>query len=303
MLGYIALFSKLLNLLIPRLTFTVFIFIIFAGAFWAKIIFNTNFLTALLISFGVVWIVFLNVNPYKLGSNKYTILENVPEQYLPREVMLADMDVYGAKYPVILKPVTCARTGFGIHVIHDVDEMNDIIQKIDVSSYMVQEYSSYDREVGILYENGRILSIVEKNGNEKVRKWCFHEEGCTHREDLVTPELEKVIADISCGIPNFNMGRFDIRFENDESFMKGQDFHILEINGTMGFDLRKDTEDHVGSVFIGHGWFWRRFLMGLGNIITLRGYDPLTLVMVMGTTMINTVSCKGDWEKMFALYT
>ena len=99
------------------------------------------------------------------------------------------------------------------------------------------------------------------------------------------------------------MGRFDIRFENDESFMKGQDFHILEINGTMGFDLRKDTEDHIGSVFIGHGWFWRRFLVGLGNIITLRGYDPLTLVMVMGTTIINTASCKGDWEKMFALYT
>lgn len=303
MLGYIALCSKLLNATLPRLTFTVFLFVIFAGAFWIKFIFKMPYAPALFISFLIIWIIFLNVNPYKVGSNKYTILENIPEQYLPREVMLEDLDVYSAKYPIILKPVTCARTGFGIHVVRDVDEMDKIISKIDIKSYMVQEYSDYNNEVGILYENGKIVSIVQKNGNQKVRKWCFHEEGCTHREDLNTPELENILVQISRRIPDFNVGRFDIRFENDESFMKGQNFHILEVNGTMGFDLRKDTEDHVGSILIGHAWFWKRILTGLGNIVSLRGYDPITLITVMMMTIYNTISCSMDWEKVFALYT
>jgi len=303
MLEYFAIFSKLLNITAPRLTFTVFLFIILAGAFWIKFFLKINFLLAILTSFSIVWIVFLNVNPYDMGTNKYTVLENIPKHYLPREIMLDDLDVYSAKYPIILKPVTCARTGFGIHVVNDTEELNEIKSKIYTRSYMVQEYSGYNREVGLLYEKGRIVSIVEKNGDEKVRKWCFHEEGCTNREDLITPELERVIVSISQSIPNFNMGRFDIRFENDETFMKGQDFHILEVNGTMGFDLTKDTEGHFNSIMVGHTWFWKRFLVGLENIVTLRGYDPLTLVFVMVTSILNTMSCQGDWEKLFALYT
>ena len=61
---------------------------------------------------------------------------------------------------------------------------------------------------------------------------------------LITPKLNRIIDNISHRIPNFYVGRFDIRFYNISDLNKGK-FYILEVNGNMGFDLRKDSLFHI----------------------------------------------------------
>ncbi len=49
--------------------------------------------------------------------------------------------------------------------------------------------------------------------------------------DIITPEIEARIDEISRALPKFYFGRFDIRFSDEESFRRGKNFQIVEING------------------------------------------------------------------------
>jgi membrane protein DedA with SNARE-associated domain len=48
---------------------------------------------------------------------------------------------------------------------------------------------------------------------------------------LVTPELEARFDEIARSMPDFYFGRFDARFQDEESFRRGENFKIVEING------------------------------------------------------------------------
>jgi len=50
----------------------------------------------------------------------------------------------------------------------------------------------------------------------------------------ITPELVKRFDEISRSMPEFYYGRYDVRFESVESFRRGENFRIIEINGAGG---------------------------------------------------------------------
>lgn len=265
-----------------------------------------HIIPSLLISFIIIWIIFLNVNPYTTDQNKYTILDNIPKEFVPPMSMLADVqDVTQLNYPVILKPVVCARTG---NDVRKLDSPNEFGSVSGAKDYMIQAYSPYEREVGVLYErmpwekNGRIVSIIEKLGRNPIRKWCFGDDECKNRQDLITPQFQSKIDEISKMIPNFYTGRYDIRYQDDASIAIAKNFHIVEVNGTMGFDLAKSTEDFFDVSLINQRWFWSRMVIGFYNILSLNGYSPLNLGKVMILTITNAMKC-GDWEKVFSMYT
>ncbi len=49
--------------------------------------------------------------------------------------------------------------------------------------------------------------------------------------DYITPALTQTIDDIARTIPNYNFGRFDVRFESLEKLRQGEGFTIIEFNG------------------------------------------------------------------------
>jgi hypothetical protein len=71
---------------------------------------------------------------------------------------------------------------------------------------------------------GEVLKLVE-TGN--------HAQGCIFRDGghLRTDALERVIENISRKVPGFYIGRYDIRYENEEDFKQGRNFQIVELNG------------------------------------------------------------------------
>lgn len=58
--------------------------------------------------------------------------------------------------------------------------------------------------------------------------------GSVYRDvtERVTPALEAAIDEIARDVKGFHFGRFDIRFRDLDAFLQGQDFQIVELNGS-----------------------------------------------------------------------
>jgi hypothetical protein len=70
-------------------------------------------------------------------------------------------------------------------------------------------------------ENVRLVSV----GNHC--KGAIFKDGAPHITPAMTEAFEKVAREM----PEFYFGRFDVRFGSLESFKRGEDFYILEVNG------------------------------------------------------------------------
>ena len=273
-----------------------------------KYFFKTNIKLSIFISFIIVWILFLNVNPYEYNQNKFSILEYIPSQYIPKMSMLKNTNIHNLQYPVIFKPVKCARNGNNVELINNISEATAYLEKNNnINEIMVQTFVPYKNEVGILYEKNIKSIVIKYSKNSAVNDGsCYdgYKSNCKEISHLITPELNNVIKNISNHIPNFNVGRYDIKYKDLNSLLKGTDFYILEVNGTMGFDLRKNFLRYFGIEYIYYPerWFLYRQLQGLQNIITLKGYNPIKLIQIMLLTIHNSIGCM-DWEKLFAIYT
>lgn len=305
-MGYFAGFFNIIGiplivaLIIPKLTLSKRIFVFFAV-------------------FITIWILSLNVNPYNLqDNNKYAILRHLPSEYLPKMRLIRSMDdihyIYSTfQFPIIIKPTVCDGSGRRIVRLESINQLFNWAEKnrgvfgssprLD-QQYMVQEVIKGEVELGILVEKMpyekyvSIVSIVEKTGNSPIRKGC-EDIHCVRRDDLV-PILQPALRKISAQIPNFNVGRYDIR-STEQDLRKGR-FQICEINGLYGFDLRCWTADSILYTFYLHErWFISRVIIGLTNILMLRGYSPANLLRVMWITFNNTIECR-DHEKFHALY-
>lgn len=60
-----------------------------------------------------------------------------------------------------------------------------------------------------------------------------HSQGTLFRDgsDLMTPRLEQAVREIASEFEGFDFGRFDLRYESDESLKRGEGFGVVELNG------------------------------------------------------------------------
>jgi glutathione synthase/RimK-type ligase-like ATP-grasp enzyme len=259
----------------------------------------------------IIMIIFINVNPYKKDENKLSILNYIPKKYTAKADKLTNIDLSKVNYPFIVKPTVCTRGGKGIVVIRNNNELQNYISnnKKYLDEILYQEFIPYMNEVGILYErdifsnNGKIVSITKKkSSNSDIMTSCYGDVSCEDLSNLITPELNKIICEISDSIPNFNVGRYDIKYKDEKSLFNGKDFYILEANGTMGFDLRKNTTNILYSNYYLNRWFIYRLMYGIKNIISFNGYSFLDNIYMLQNSVNKFIQC-NDWEKLFSRYT
>ena len=283
----------LLFLLSSRIVLCTFLFwtILLALLIQTKI--NKKVPYVLLLVFLCIWIPFLNVNAYALNADKMTVLSYIPPEFLPAQSRKITDSL---KFPLILKPVRCTALGRGIHVVRTREELRK--HEPLGEEYMVQEFVDFPLEGTLLYERGKLVAIVEKVSSGDIRAYC---DPCKDITCLKTKVLEDIVVKISSMIPNFHVGRYDIRYETVEELQEGR-FKILEANGTMGFDLRKDTFGFPNNIRINSRWFFLRWWTGVNNLFSRKGYSGPDMIRAMALTMRNAVECR-DWEKLFAVYT
>lgn len=63
-----------------------------------------------------------------------------------------------------------------------------------------------------------------------------HSRGTIFRDGaaFITPQMEQAFDDVAKSIPEFYIGRFDLRFESMEKLQRGEGFKLMEINGAGG---------------------------------------------------------------------
>ena len=110
-------------------------------------------------------------------------------------------------------------TGDGTHTIEELIRADS--RAALIARTYLRRFS--DRRSEILPE-GEGLKLVE-TGN--------HAQGCIFRDggQLRTDALERAIDNISRRLSDFYVGRYDIRYENEEDFKQGRNFQIVELNG------------------------------------------------------------------------
>lgn len=284
-------------------------------AFIIKRFVNINTVTSFFISSFIIYILFINVNPYYTDFNKCKTLSYIPKEYKPHTFLYNEnVDLSSLKYPIIFKPNVCSGLSDNVKIINSVKEANDYIDKNDKNEIIIQEFMDYNIELGVLYEKnlfnnkGEIKSIVRKQSNStKIMCSCGGEISCDNLNHLINNDLNELFERISNSIPNFNVGRYDIKCKDINSFSNGN-FYILEANGTMGVNLDKGLDvynlnyNNIPSACVKvEKWFLYRCLMGFVNIVSGRGYNHIyEMINAIFTTFHNNVKCK-HWEKIVPL--
>jgi hypothetical protein len=294
-------------------------------ALFSYLIYKKITMSGFLAGFIVQWIIFLNTNPYPLNQdNKLTIMELIPRQYRPDiqfsldKLKNSSMQEMNVNFPIIIKPSVCSGRRKNVTIVKSQQALDEYFMKNEhenenASNYMVQNYLSdeYDMEIGVLWEKmpwekeGKIIEInaqpkYKKNKDELTeqdkqdQRDAFNKKVKTFNH-LITDDLDKLFNDISKQLMGFNAGRYDILIKSLNDFQNG-DFKILEVNGIWGAQATM-SDIPFGSV----KWFVRRAVIGLGNILTLQGYTPLTLLIVMFKSYARSIVC-GNQLAMFSLY-
>ena len=114
------------------------------------------------------------------------------------------------------------------HVIGDgVHTLEELIY-LDERAYIVASkyLRRFAKDLNTIPENGHRWRLVNA-GN--------HAQGCVFHDGmhLASDALLDQIDQIAKGYPEFYLGRFDVRYARDEELMKGENFKILEVNGSL----------------------------------------------------------------------
>ena len=202
----------------------------------------TNYLYLVLFIYILYQSVYYTPN-YKVLDTKSDIYKYIPNQYLfYHKIINTEKDLLNVKFPAIMKPDDGYR-GINVNLFDNSKKAISFFRK-HKNKYVIQEYHPGPYEIGLYYirfpykKDGYIMTIVSKKNHKLIQKekWeplmCSTSKSCERKNEWITPKLTKVIDKISKGIPNFYIGRYDIRFSNLKDLKDGKNFMILELNTT-----------------------------------------------------------------------
>jgi membrane protein DedA with SNARE-associated domain len=155
--------------------------------------------------------------------------------------------------------------GDGIHTLEELIRSDD--RAALMAWTYVRRFASRRDEI---LAPGEVLKLVE-TGN--------HAQGCIFRDGmhLHTKTLERVIDEISQRLTGFFIGRYDIRYANEEDFKQGRNFQIVELNGatseaTSIYDARNSLFSAYRTLF--HQW---RLVFAIAAANKANGHAPSSL--------------------------
>ncbi len=187
------------------------------------------------------------IDSYKYMSNKY-----ISHTKLIKSIN----DLIDIKYPIVIKPDN-GYMGIDVHVLKNKNEAFNFYNKNNKpGKYVIQQYHPGPYEVGLYYirlpykKHGYIFNLVLKKNPILVQrdKWepltCGTSKTCTRQMNWITPILTDTIDKISKNIPNFYIGRYDIRFSNIDDFKNAKNFIILELNPGNASPTMKNLQNY-----------------------------------------------------------
>ena len=209
----------------------------------------------------ILFFMYLNIciNPKIVDLTKYETLDfirdDTPYFFLIDKNKNNNAVLDNLEYPYVFKPNYCEDFSHQVEIIKNVDQAKEYLKKSIDDYIIIQKYYPGPYEGTVYYtkhpvtKNVRII-VVERQQNSDKKEWLWkasigYKYGYTtrHRPELETPELKKKIIEISEKLPEFFLGRYDLRFEDHQSFAQGKNFKVLEINGQGAADTRYNVDN------------------------------------------------------------
>jgi membrane protein DedA with SNARE-associated domain len=121
--------------------------------------------------------------------------------------------------------------------------------------------------------------VLARGETLKLAETGNHAQGCIFRDGmhLYTETLGRTIDEISQKLSGFFIGRYDIRFGNDEDLKQGQNFQIVELNGASS--EATSIYDPRNSLFSAYRTLFRqwRLVFAIGTANRANGHAPSSL--------------------------
>lgn len=222
---------------------------------------NKYLILILLIFFLILILILIHTSiDYKVIENTkyenlFLIKEYCPKMYLLDKFSNNDKLLDSLQYPYVFKPNYCESFSHQVEIIKNKKQAKLYI-KTSIDRYIIaQKYHSGPYEATIYYSRHPIsnklkMYVVERKQNNTKTEWIWkssigHKHGyrTQRRKDIETKELKQKIIEISNNLPEFYLGRYDIRFESVEQLKHGKGFKILEINANDASDTRYSIDN------------------------------------------------------------
>lgn len=236
---------------------------------------------------------FMSANCGVIFEPKLYYLSKLPKQYvIPFIGINSYSQLSSLKYPMVFKPDQCTGGGLGVEKINNQQEGKEYLDKmLKPGEFIIaQEYDDRPKEFSVMYErhpflsSGRIIAITEKIPIER-KEFDAHNLGYTERKcnvvnytNQATPEFNKLIDSITKHVPDFHVGRYDIKASSLDDLLKGN-FGILELNGLFGVDHRAYVhtlhEIDFINFFTQLRWLIKRIIVGTQSNFV---YNPIHII-------------------------
>jgi len=216
----------------------------------------------LIIVFAITFfLMFLNmcINPKIVHLTKYETLnfirDDIPHFFLLDKENNNIENFNTLEYPYVFKPNYCEDYAHQVEIIKNKQQAIKYLQK-SIDKYVIaQKYHPGPFEGTIYYTKHPItkkvrIIVVERKHNNSNKEWLWKSSvgykygySTVHRPDLETEELKQKVISMSEKIPEFYLGRYDLRFKNHESFKLGKDFKVVEVNNQGASDTRYNVNN------------------------------------------------------------
>jgi membrane protein DedA with SNARE-associated domain len=122
-------------------------------------------------------------------------------------------------------------------------------------------------------EADRVLAMGERFRLVEAGNHC---QGCEFRDgsDLYTEQLLDAFDSIGQNLPGFYVGRFDVRYWEDDDLREGRNFQIIELNGAAS--EATDIYDSRNSIWLAYATLFRqwRIVYAIGAANRRLGFQP-----------------------------
>lgn len=246
----------------------------------------------------------LSINPLVNNKFKHGLMEYFYEDAIP--YVTINKHNYKNKigtftYPIVFKPCMCSAFGNKVELIYNKSQAEKYMKKNLDETVMVQKLHKGPYEGTIMYEknpitkNVNIIFVERVNPKNKDEIWFWKSSDsykygyyAVHKPEFETPQLKAFTEKVCNKIPEFYLGRFDIRFSSHEDLKKGKNIGIIELNEQLCSDTRyNDRKSALYNGYIFCRWIYIRVLFGLCNVIRGNGASLKETCMWMVTNQFS----------------
>ena len=268
--------------------------------------------TFIIICFAITFfLMFLNmcINPKVVHLTKYETLnfirDDVPHFFLIDTSNDNTEILEKLKYPYVFKPNYCEDYAHQVEIIKGKHQAAEYLQK-SIDKYIIaQKYHPGPYEGTIYYTKHPLtkkvrIIVVERKQNNNKKEWLWKSSvgykygySTQHRPDLETEELKRKVISMSEKLPEFYLGRYDLRFENHETFKLGKDFKVVEINSQGASDTRYNVDNsYLYNLGIFARYIYIHTEYGLLNILRGNVCSFEVFIYMLNKYFTKTSECK-----------